>query len=67
MLASIAILVSCVLGAAAAPELVKRAQPHGVDVSGWQGNVNWPIVASAGVQFAYIKATENNSTRQIWL
>ncbi|KAG8943108.1 hypothetical protein FRC04_003188 [Tulasnella sp. 424] len=35
--------------------LEKRAQPEGVDVASWQGNVNW---ASLGVSFAYIKATE---------
>nr|WP_063817822.1 GH25 family lysozyme [Herbidospora sakaeratensis] len=30
----------------------------GIDVSHWQGNVNWPNVASAGARFAYMKATE---------
>lgn len=30
----------------------------GIDVSMWQGDINWPRVASAGVRFAYIKATE---------
>ena len=32
---------------------------QGVDVSYWQGsNINWPLVANSGVQFAYIKSTE---------
>ena len=63
MLASIAILASCVLGAAAAPELVKRAKPRGIDVSSYQGNVDWAKVAASGVEFAYIKATQNTGTR----
>jgi hypothetical protein len=59
---SVAILVSCVLGAAAAPNLVKRAQPQGVDVSSHQGNVAWASVAASGVEFAYVKATEGTCT-----
>jgi GH25 family lysozyme M1 (1,4-beta-N-acetylmuramidase) len=31
---------------------------RGLDVSGYQGNVDWPAVASAGASFAYVKATE---------
>ena len=31
---------------------------HGVDVSHWQGNVNWTNLKNAGVQFAFAKATE---------
>ena len=31
---------------------------HGIDVSRWQGPVDWPAVRSAGIAFAYIKATE---------
>jgi lysozyme len=31
---------------------------HGIDVSKWQGKIDWASVASAGTQFAYIKATE---------
>jgi GH25 family lysozyme M1 (1,4-beta-N-acetylmuramidase) len=33
-------------------------QPLGIDVSDYQGDVNWSDVAAAGVQFVYIKATE---------
>ena len=67
MYAPIALLVSYLLGAAAAPERVKRAQPQGIDVSSAQGNVVWASVAAAGVQFAYVKATQDTSTRQLWL
>jgi lysozyme len=31
---------------------------HGIDVSKYQGNVDWDAVAASGVKFAYIKATE---------
>jgi len=39
-------------------ELAKRAQPQGIDVSGYQPSVNWATVKANGVTFAYIKATE---------
>jgi lysozyme len=31
---------------------------HGIDVSKFQGDIDWNAVASSGVQFAWIKATE---------
>lgn len=31
----------------------------GLDVSGWQGNVDWNAVAANGAKFAYVKATES--------
>ena len=31
---------------------------HGIDVSRWQGKIDWPVVARSGVSFAFIKATE---------
>jgi lysozyme len=33
-------------------------QIHGVDVSKYQGDINWDSVRASGVQFAWIKATE---------
>jgi len=30
----------------------------GIDVSRWQGLIDWPKVAAAGVQFAFVKATD---------
>ena len=30
----------------------------GIDVSHWQGNINWKKVAGDGIKFAFIKATE---------
>ena len=34
---------------------------RGIDVSSYQGNVNWAAVASAGARFAYVKATEGTT------
>ena len=33
---------------------------HGVDVSRWQGNINWAALKRHGANFAYIKATEGD-------
>jgi lysozyme len=41
----------------AAPE-VAAAYLNGVDVSSYQGNVNWAAVKNAGISFAFAKATE---------
>jgi lysozyme len=30
----------------------------GIDVSRWQGNINWTSVKNSGVEFAFVKATE---------
>jgi len=63
--------VSCVLatlvgamavvgfGAAVSAAPAGAAAPiHGIDVSGWQGPVNWGAVRQSGRQFAFAKATE---------
>ncbi|MCR4267801.1 glycoside hydrolase family 25 protein [Nitratireductor sp. ZSWI3] len=36
----------------------KHHAVHGVDVSRWQGNINWPKLREHGANFAYIKATD---------
>jgi GH25 family lysozyme M1 (1,4-beta-N-acetylmuramidase) len=38
-------------------------QTRGMDVSGWQGNVNWSSSWSKGAKFAYVKATESTTYR----
>lgn len=43
--------------------LILQPEPepiHGVDVSHYQGTIDWPPVAAAGVRFAYCKATQGN-------
>ena len=46
-------LVSLALAA-----VLAQAVPQGIDVSSYQGNINWSSVKANGIQFAYIKATE---------
>ncbi|MGL4199660.1 MAG: glycoside hydrolase family 25 protein, partial [Allorhizobium sp.] len=36
----------------------KHHAVHGVDVSRWQGNIDWATLRSQGANFAYIKATD---------
>lgn len=31
---------------------------HGIDASRWQQNIDWPVARRAGVNFAFLKATE---------
>jgi GH25 family lysozyme M1 (1,4-beta-N-acetylmuramidase) len=39
------------------------ATTSGIDVSRWQGTINWESVHNAGVQFAYLKATEGTGVK----
>src|SRR6267142_5026259 len=48
ILAALAILHSSALG----------QKPLGIDVSHYQGTINWSSVAGAGITFAWAKATE---------
>lgn len=36
----------------------KNYAVHGVDVSRWQGDIDWPTLRSQGANFVYIKATD---------
>ncbi|MDT0317675.1 lysozyme [Streptomyces millisiae] len=36
---------------------------QGIDVSRWQGSINWTSVRNAGIQFAWMKATEGTTYR----
>ena len=42
-------------------EKVGDENVYGIDVSHWQGTVNWGRVAGAGYVFTFVKATEGNS------
>lgn len=41
--------------------LALASQTPGMDVSGYQGNVNWAAAKNNGARFAYIKATEGTT------
>jgi GH25 family lysozyme M1 (1,4-beta-N-acetylmuramidase) len=43
------------------PSPTSVTQTEGVDVSGYQGDVDWPTLWSSGVRWAYTKATEGTS------
>jgi lysozyme len=45
------------------PDTGVQAVVYGIDVSGWQGNVDWAAQWNAGKRFAYVKATENLNYR----
>ena len=46
---------------AAGVPLKRQSGPAGIDVSSFQGEVDWSTVAANGVSWAYIKATEGTS------
>lgn len=52
-----------VVGALASPRVARADQAYlpGVDVSHWQGEVDWTAVAGSGVRFAILKATEGRT------
>jgi GH25 family lysozyme M1 (1,4-beta-N-acetylmuramidase) len=52
-------VAAAAFGVAAAP--ASAATVPGIDVSHHQGTINWPGVRAAGIQFAYLKATEGVS------
>lgn len=45
----------------AQPAKAAPAGLPGIDVSHWQGAINWTSVRNAGIQWAYIKATESTT------
>ncbi|EIW55257.1 glycoside hydrolase family 25 protein [Trametes versicolor FP-101664 SS1] len=56
-----ALLTLAISVATASPILEKRANPKGIDVSHFQGTVNFNTVKANGLAFAYIKATEGTT------
>jgi len=40
--------------------LAAQYEVRGVDVSSWQGTIDWPALAGQDVDFAYVKATEGS-------
>jgi GH25 family lysozyme M1 (1,4-beta-N-acetylmuramidase) len=37
---------------------IARASVEGIDVSKWQGTIDWPSVAGAGIKFAFIRVSD---------
>lgn len=42
--------------------LAARYPVRGVDVSSWQGEIDWPVLAAQDIDFAFLKATEGSGT-----
>ncbi|WP_328864277.1 GH25 family lysozyme [Streptomyces sp. NBC_00304] len=49
------------LGLKATPDANLLANPVGMDVSSYQGSINWTSVRGAGIEFAWMKATEGTT------
>src|SRR5437867_2972585 len=47
-----------------APDRAIAQRPLGIDVSDYQGSINWTSVKGAGISFAWAKATEGTGTGQ---
>jgi lysozyme len=69
-LAVASLLVAAGAGEGDARSRLRDAKPHtgvaaahtmpvqGIDVSYWQGNIDWEAARAAGIDFVFIKATE---------
>ncbi|MEK4512260.1 glycoside hydrolase family 25 protein [Paenibacillus sp. FSL K6-2524] len=42
----------------------KRGNAQGIDVSHWQGAIDWQQVATSGISFVFIKATQNSMDKR---
>lgn len=69
-----AVIVSCLIIASVSAAamfytgILKPVNPRkelypvrGVDVSSYQGKIDWNVIASQGISFAFVKATEGSS------
>lgn len=55
----VVVVLAAALGLAAPARA--QASPQGIDVSNWQGRIDWVKVAGAGYGFAFAKATEGTT------
>ena len=51
-------LTFSLMGCESDTERLKGYEVHGIDISHYQSNVRWDVVASQGISFAFVKATE---------
>jgi len=69
--AALVLLLSALMVAGIGSAATIASRPHvyrqsGIDVSHWQGRIDWAKVAASGVDFAIIKATEGSHTADEW-
>ena len=65
------LLLVAVMASAIGSTTTVASRPHiyrrsGIDVSHWQGRIDWAEVAASGVDFAIIKATEGSTKADEW-
>jgi GH25 family lysozyme M1 (1,4-beta-N-acetylmuramidase) len=60
-LAAVALVAALLSLAPASPAGAAKTTLPGIDVSNWQGTIDWSTVAATGVRFAVIKATEGRT------
>ena len=58
---AVAATATVAIAAPASADTSAKANPIGIDVSHYQGSINWKSVKSAGIDFAWIKATEGTT------
>src|SRR5262245_24326543 len=54
------------LGLVLGPRGALAQRPLGIDVSDYQGNINWTMVKNSGISFAWTKATEGTGGGQTY-
>jgi GH25 family lysozyme M1 (1,4-beta-N-acetylmuramidase) len=60
----VGVVATAAIGAlVAAGPAAATGRVRGMDVSGWQGNVDWSTAYKNGARFAYVKATEGTGYR----
>ncbi len=63
LLTAALVLTTAVTAVAVAAPAGAQGTVYGMDVSGWQHNVNWKKAWAHGARFAYVKATEGTGYR----
>ena len=58
-------LVALALAGSLATGAAAQTAPSGIDVSHYQGQIDWLSVATAGVNFAFVKATEGTTITDV--
>lgn len=61
LLLMMSLLAACMAGRSITPLFAKRYNVCGVDVSHYQGEIDWQELAAQDISFAYIKATEGTT------
>ena len=62
VLAAAALLLLLLNGMIIPNQITAESYPvRGVDVSNWQGDIDWDVLSGQGISFAFIKATEGST------